>query len=142
MWLLPYLIFHLATLIQSTKLSKGDVDMKKETLIAMRDTLTKNNDDPDIVIMCDNMLFFKTKYDVFKWDDDNELLIVLRANEDYTHEDNAEFEVVCIDYEQIQFLHYRCGRAAVKRIANELNFTDKAKEQLSDMITELTTITL
>lgn len=103
--------------------------MTKDSVIQMREAFSTSV----LKITCDNMIILYDNtglYPNIVWNDDNEILMALRANTE-TNQDSRPFEVFCTTYEHIQYIEALVNPATAVEWVNE-NITDGDQKKLAN----------
>lgn len=107
---------------------------------ARRELLLTGNPNGRITVIVDNMMYVTgtNKHDVVRWDDENEILYVLKFNEDHM-DYSRPFKIQTFDYSDIQCIELDTNKNGIKEAALACGFTE---EEIADTIKEYTTINL
>lgn len=112
--------------------------MTKEQVVYFRDVVAK---DKAVKIVCDNQHIFYdniTHYPPIIWDDEKELFMAVRVNQDPCSHVETPFETTVTSYEHIQFLHCYDSSADAIDMMNDygVNLSDEKKASFKKYLSE------
>lgn len=101
--------------------------MQKEMVIEIRNLIKDVDPTAKLIIICDNMIYFRERTDIIKWDDAKGVLIALKQNQDISTnvEDPIQFQIA--EYDMIQFIETDVNDKGAVKLAEKLGFDDIEK---------------
>lgn len=89
-----------------------------------RDLLKATEENIGLRLYCDNGIIIDEIGMCVKWNDDDNVVIAIKANEDQVNHPGVKIKTIIADYEMIQYIiAYSTGRS-IRPIAKKLKYTD------------------
>ena len=95
-----------------------------------RDLLRSAEKNIGLRLYCDNGIIIDEIEMFVKWNDDDNVVIAVKSNEDQVNHPGVKLKTIIADYEMIQYIiAYSTGRS-IKPIAKKLKYTDEQIENI------------
>lgn len=95
-----------------------------------RDLLRNAEKNIGLRLYCDNGIIIDEIEMFVKWNDDDNVVIAIKSNEDQVNHPGVKLKTIIADYEMIQYIiAYSTGRS-IKPIAKKLKYTDEQIENI------------
>lgn len=98
--------------------------MDATQLKAYRDKLKTTEQNIAIRLYCDNGIIIDEGTMFVKWDDPNEVIIAIKANDDQQNHPGVKTKVIITTFEMVQYMIAYSTRKSVQPIAKAFGFTD------------------
>lgn len=109
-----------------------------EKLAEYREKLRSGNPNNRIIAISDNMIYVDETKDLVTWDDENQMVYVLKGNEDH-RDPGRPFKVQILHYDNIQYLEVTSTKNGIKEVANAFNLN---AQRVDELLHKLSTIEL
>lgn len=98
--------------------------MDATQLKAYRDKLRATEQNIAIRLYCDNGIIIDEGNMFVKWDDANEVIVAIKANDDQQNHPGVKTKVIITTFEMVQYMIAYSTRKSVQPIAKDFGFTD------------------
>ena len=98
--------------------------MDATQLKAYRDKLRATEQNIAIRLYCDNGIIIDEGNMFVKWDDANEVIVAIKANDDQQNHPGVKTKIIITTFEMVQYMIAYSTRKSVQPIAKDFGFTD------------------
>ena len=98
--------------------------MDATQLKAYRDKLKATEQNIAIRLYCDNGIIIDEGGMFVKWDDANEVIVAIKANDDQQNHPGVKTKIIITTFEMVQYMIAYSTRKSVQPLAKEFGFTD------------------
>lgn len=110
-----------------------------KNVVSVREKLRASNPNCRIIALIDNMLYVdESRCDVIRWDDENEIVYILKTNEDH-RDPSRPFKIQAIEYEWIIGLEMTTDKNGIKAPAEACGLDP---DKVESLVQNLSTIKL
>ena len=98
--------------------------MDATQLKAYRDKLRATENNIAIRLYCDNGIIIDEGSMFVKWDDANNMILVIKSNEDQQNHPGVKMKIIITDFDMVQYMIAYSTHKSVQPIAKAFGFTD------------------